>query len=72
MYVKGRCLDLYQPVVELPTKFGFKLWVVADPSGYINNFDVMTDPTAPVTVTKKGWRRVASMSTNEIAQCSME
>ena len=63
-YLRGRCLDLYQPVMQLsvdermvksrarchmvqymknkPTKFGFKLWVVADPSGYTTDFDVYT------------------------------
>jgi hypothetical protein len=63
-YVRARCLDLYQPVMELsvdermvksrarchmvqymknkPTKFGFKLWVVADSSGYTTDFDVYT------------------------------
>ena len=55
-YIKGKCLEVYQPLQELsvdermvkskarthfrqyikdkPTKWGFKYWVIADPTGY--------------------------------------
>lgn len=73
-YLRGRCLDLYQPVMELsvdermvksrarchmiqymknkPTKFGFKLRVVADPSGYTRLILIFIQAKVMTEVTK--------------------
>ena len=40
----------HDPIMkDKPTKWGFKLWVVADPSGYTVDFNIYTSWASPYT-----------------------